>query len=77
MKRPTLQPVLRIGRNAIALLVLVLVSALTWFVTAASTGIGLVIAGVQLVFGTGWALIAGGIAALAVSWFISRGIGRG
>jgi hypothetical protein len=49
-------------------------SALLWFFLLRAGGIGFVVAGVQVLFGTGWAFVALGISAVVASEFIRKGL---
>lgn len=52
-------------------------NALICFVLAALAGFGLLCAGVWLLAGTGWALLAGSASMFAIAGFIQRGMTRG
>lgn len=68
------------GRGTVhgaALVAGIVSAALTWFVVAALIGIGLIIGGVNMLFGEGWALIAGGVACLAAAWLMAKGLTNG
>lgn len=49
-------------------------SALIIFYIAALAGLGLLVAGVYILLGLGFSLLAGGIACLAFAVFIQRGL---
>nr|WP_314586587.1 hypothetical protein [uncultured Pseudomonas sp.] len=44
------------------------------FLLAAAVGLCLIVAGVYVLVGTGWALLAGGVALLMVAGFIRKGL---
>lgn len=52
-------------------------NALICFVLAALAGFSLLCAGVWVLAGTGWALLAGGAAMLCIAGFIQRGMTSG
>jgi len=49
-------------------------SAFLAFLLASLVGFGLLCAGVWMLAGTGWALIAGGLCMFAIAGFIRRGL---
>lgn len=49
-------------------------TALTLFVLAVLCGLGLAVAGVYLLAGLGWSLIAGSVGMLAIAGFIRQGL---
>lgn len=54
-----------------------LLSALLWFLLLALAGACLVVAGVYLLAGLGWGLVAGGVLCLVAASFIRRGMTDG
>ena len=52
-------------------------SAVVWMLATALLGIGLIVCGVYVLAGFGWALIAGGASALGVAMFIRKGLTDG
>jgi hypothetical protein len=50
------------------------VSALVWFLILGLGGTAMIVAGVCLLFGAGWAFIAGGVFMLLGSAFIRKGM---
>jgi hypothetical protein len=57
-----------------ARLLIVLTSAVLWFCVLTAAGLAALIAGVYVLAGFGWMLIAGGVSLLAVAWFLRLGI---
>ncbi|MFW8566161.1 hypothetical protein [Orrella sp. 11846] len=49
-------------------------TALTLFILSGLLGLALAVAGVYLLAGSGWALIAGAVSSLLISGFIRRGL---
>lgn len=67
----------RIGAGAAAIASAVIataVSAMLWLCVLAVGGAGLVVFGVYLLAGDGWAFIAGGVFALLAAGQVSRGL---
>lgn len=54
-----------------------ILSALVWFLFCGAAGMGLVVAGVALLFGTGWALVAAGAFLIFTAALIGRGMKHG
>ena len=55
----------------------VAVSAVAWMLLIGLVGGCLIVAGVYTLAGAGWAMIAGGIAAIGVAHFIRKGLTDG
>lgn len=66
-----------IVRNAGALAVRLAVSAVVWLLIFGVLGLALLVSGVGVLYGAGWALIAGGVACLAAAAFIKQGLTNG
>jgi hypothetical protein len=66
--------VLRALRATLAVAGSVLASAVVWGWAFGFSGVGLIVAGVYVILGTGSALIAGGAACLILAVFIFRGV---
>ena len=63
--------------SAWALLVAIAASALTWMLVLGAAGFVLIVAGVYILAGIGWAFIAGGVACLVLAYFVHRGVTDG
>lgn len=69
--------VVGVVRNAGALAVRLVASAVVWLLTFGVLGFALLVSGVGVLYGAGWALIAGGVACLAAAAFIKQGLTNG
>lgn len=74
MKPGRLRTAANLARYGARNLVAAAVAAPTWFAILGLTGVGLILFGVNTVFGQGWAAIAGGIFSLIAAWLIGRGM---
>lgn len=66
-----------LARSSATLVVGAACSALVWLVALGVLGMGCIVAGCFALWGAGWALIAGGVALLAMAAFIKHGITNG
>ena len=53
------------------------VSAVLWFLLMVAAGVAMLVAGVYVLAGTGWALIAGGAFCISAAVFIRKGLTNG
>lgn len=53
------------------------VNAVVWLIAFGVFGLASMVAGVGVLFGSGWALIAAGVAFLAAASFIKQGLSNG
>jgi len=60
--------------RAAVLLAIAAASALAWFLLLGLAGAGLIVAGVAILFGNGWALIVGGVVLLLGAAFVRKGM---
>lgn len=49
-------------------------SASAWLMFFGLCGPALIIAGIYILLGLGWALVAGGLACLVIAWLIAKGV---
>ncbi|MDP9991975.1 hypothetical protein J2W28_001003 [Variovorax boronicumulans] len=65
------------AKSALRRALAVAMSALVWFLLCGAAGMALVVAGVAVLFGTGWALIAAGAFLIFTAALIGRGMKHG
>ncbi|MFS2047553.1 hypothetical protein ACEN9J_03095 [Variovorax sp. Varisp41] len=74
MTGKTITRALAAGASLLAVVGAIALSALLWFVLLGAAGIGLVVAGVYVLAGFGWALITAGVFLLLVTALVGRGM---
>lgn len=74
MKATAITRAMAAGASLLAVVGAVALSALLWFIVLGAAGIGLVVAGVYVLAGLGWALIAAGVFLLLVTALVGRGM---
>lgn len=73
MKLPTRPQIAALLRRLAA----AILQALVWFLLLGALGMSLVVAGVAVLFGTGWALIAAGVFLIFTAALIGQGMKHG
>ncbi len=74
MTATTITRALAAGASLLAVVGAIALSALLWFVLLGAAGIGLIVAGVYVLAGFGWALITAGVFLLLVTALVGRGM---
>jgi hypothetical protein len=74
MTATTIVRALAAGASLLAVVGAIALSALLWFVLLGAAGIGLIVAGVYVLAGFGWALISAGVFLLLVTALVGRGM---
>lgn len=64
-------------RDALASFGTYLADAIVWFLLLLAAGAAMLVAGVYLIVGIGWALIAGGLLCICAASFIRKGMTDG